>query len=260
MNYTAILFDLKNGVAEIRLNRPDVLNSFNKALATEVQHALKTARDDKNVRAILLAAEGRGFCAGQDLAEAMDKNAAPIREIVRTYYNPVITLIREIEKPVICAVNGVAAGAGANIAIACDIVIAASSSSFIQSFSKIGLIPDSGGTFFLPRLIGLQKAAALMFTGDKISAEEALDLGLIYKVCPDNELQNVSRELASKLSSMPTKGIGLTKKALNQSMNNSLEQQLQLEEELQEQAGNSYDFKEGVNAFIEKRKPVFKGE
>lgn len=260
MSFTSIIFTITDSVGIIKLNRPDVLNSFNQSLALEVQQALASCRDDKSVRAILITGEGRGFCAGQDLAEAMSKDAPPIGDIVRTYYNPVISLIRQIEKPVICAVNGVAAGAGANIAFACDIVLASTAATFIQSFSKIGLIPDSGGTFFLPRLIGLQRATALMFTGDKITAEQAMQLGLVYKVSEHEHLANDAMNLAKQLASMPTKGLGLTKRALNASLSNDLEQQLNLEEQLQVEAGKSYDFNEGVSAFIEKRKPVFKGE
>jgi len=258
--FSSILFSIQDSVALIKLNRPDVLNSFNKEMALELQQALEKCRDDKEIRAVLLTGEGRGFCAGQDLAEAISPGAASIGEIVRTYYNPVISLIREIEKPVVCAVNGVAAGAGANIAFACDIVLAASNATFIQSFSKIGLIPDSGGTYFLPRLIGLHRAAALMFTGDKLTAEQAMQMGLVYKTSELEHLAAESFNFTKQLAGMPTRGIGLTKKALNSSFSNDLSSQLDLEEELQVEAGKSYDFNEGVKAFIEKRKPVFKGE
>jgi 2-(1,2-epoxy-1,2-dihydrophenyl)acetyl-CoA isomerase len=260
MSYSSVLFSIADSVATIKLNRPDVLNSFNKHMALELQQALKECEENKEIRAVLLTGEGRGFCAGQDLAEAIATDAPPIREIVRTYYNPIISLIRNIEKPVICAVNGVAAGAGANLAFACDIILASSSASFIQSFSKIGLIPDSGGTFFLPRLIGIHRATALMFTGDKITAEQALSLGLVYKVFEQESLFTEATSTAKQLAAMPTKGLGLTKRALNRSLSNDLQEQLQVEEELQDEAGKSYDFNEGVKAFIEKRKPVFKGE
>ena len=248
------------GVREIRLNRPDVLNSFVMPMAVELQNALDEAGKDPSVRAILLTGEGRGFCAGQDLAEAIKDGGPKISEIVIKTYNPIITRIREIEKPVICGVNGVAAGAGANIAFACDITLAAESASFIQSFSKIGLIPDSAGTYFLPRLIGMQKATALMMLAEKLTSFEAEKLGLIYKVVADTELYNETLKIAQNLAEMPTIGLGLTKRAINQGMDNSLIEQLNVEAILQEKAAESKDHKEGVKAFLEKRKPVFTGE
>jgi 2-(1,2-epoxy-1,2-dihydrophenyl)acetyl-CoA isomerase len=260
MNYQYIKVNLLGSVLEIRLNRPDVLNSFIMPMAQELQTALDQAAGDKTVRALLLTGEGRGFCAGQDLAEAIKEGGPKISEIVRKTYNPIITKIREIEKPVVCGVNGVAAGAGANIAFACDITIAAESASFIQSFSKIGLIPDSAGTFFLPQIIGMQKATALMMLADKLPAAEAEKLGLIYKVVPDAELYNETLKIAQTLADMPTVGLGLTKLAINKGMTGSLEKQLDFEAILQEKAAESLDHKEGVNAFLEKRKPVFKGE
>jgi 2-(1,2-epoxy-1,2-dihydrophenyl)acetyl-CoA isomerase len=255
-----IQFTIENGVGRIVLNRPEVLNSFNREMALAFQDAMKECISNKEVRAVLITGAGRAFCAGQDLAEAIDPQGPPLDSIVREHYNPIIKLIREIEKPVVCAVNGVAAGAGANIALACDITIAASSASFIQAFSKIGLIPDSGGTFFLPRLIGMQKATALMMLGDKVKAVEALALGMIYKVCEDETLPTETVKLAETLAKMPTLGLGLTKKALNLSLFNNLDDQLEVEEKLQTQAGQSYDYREGVNAFLEKRQPEFKGE
>jgi 2-(1,2-epoxy-1,2-dihydrophenyl)acetyl-CoA isomerase len=209
---------------------------------------------------VYLTAEGKAFCAGQDLSEAMDKSGPGIERIVREHYNPIILKIRTIEKPVVCAVNGIAAGAGANIALACDVVIAGSSSSFLQAFSKIGLIPDSGGTFFLPRLIGFGKASALMMLGDKVSAADAEKMGMIYKVSEDANLQTEALAIAKTLADMPTKGIGYTKTLLNRSMNSSLEQQLGFEGDMQVHAAMTFDYNEGVNAFLEKRKPVFKGE
>jgi len=256
----SIIFTIENGVGKITLNRPEVLNSFNREMALAFQSAMRECISNQVVRAVLITGSGRAFCAGQDLAEAIDPAGPPMDSIVREHYNPIIRLIREIEKPVVCAVNGVAAGAGANIALACDITIAAASSSFIQAFSKIGLIPDSGGTFFLPRLVGFQRATALMMLGDKVKAADAVALGMIYKVCDDENLNAESVKLAETLAMMPTRGLGLTKKALNLSLFNNLDDQLDVEEKLQTQAGQSYDYREGVNAFLEKRQPLFKGE
>lgn len=255
-----IKFEIKDKVAVITLDRPEKFNSFIREMALALQEKLKQCAEDASIRAILLTGSGKAFCAGQDLGEAIDPNGPELSKIVSEHYNPIIELIRSIEKPVVCAVNGVAAGAGANIALSCDITLAAESSSFIQAFSKIGLIPDSGGTFFLPRIIGMQKATALMMLGDKVSAKEAEEMGMIYKAVGDDELEESALKLASKLANMPTKGLGLTKRALNKSYSNDLTTQLQLEDELQTLAGNSYDYNEGVNAFLEKRKPVFKGE
>jgi 2-(1,2-epoxy-1,2-dihydrophenyl)acetyl-CoA isomerase len=249
-----------NGVLTISLNRPEVFNSFNKEMAIELQDTLDKAQIDNSIRTIVLTGEGKAFCAGQDLVEATDPNGPELQSIVREHYNPIIEKIRTIEKPILAAVNGVAAGAGANIALACDIVMAKESASFIQAFSKIGLIPDSGGTFMLPRLVGMQKALALMITGDKVMANEAEKMNMIYKAIPDENYEEEVRKMAHSLAQMPTKGIGLTKRAVNQSWNNSLQQQLILEEELQTQAGKTEDFKEGVSAFLEKRKPTFTGK
>jgi 2-(1,2-epoxy-1,2-dihydrophenyl)acetyl-CoA isomerase len=249
-----------NGVCTILLNRPAVFNSFNQEMAFALQNALDACADDKHVRVIVISGEGKAFCAGQDLAEATDPNGPELRSIVKDHYNPIIERIRNIEKPIIAAVNGVAAGAGANIALACDLTIATESASFIQAFSKIGLIPDSGGTFFLPRIIGAQKAFALMMSGDKVSATDAEAMNMIYKVVPDADFQSEVDKLANTMAVMPTRGLGLTKKALNQSFTNDLTNQLALEEVLQTEAGQTYDFKEGVQAFLEKRKPIFKGE
>ncbi len=257
---SSILSEIKNHVLFVTLNRPEKFNSFNREMALQLIDVLNKAEKNKEVRAIVLTGNGKAFCAGQDLAEAVDPNGPGIEKIVVEHYNPIIMKIRSVEKPVIAAVNGVAAGAGANFALACDIVYAAQSAGFIQAFSKIGLIPDSGGTFTLPRLIGFQLASALMITGDKLSAEEALKFGLVYKVFEDADMLSQVTLSAEKIAAMPTKAIGLTKLLLNASATNTLEQQLQLEKEIQVQSAATYDYQEGVNAFLEKRKPDFKGE
>lgn len=255
-----LIITKENGVCVLKLNRPEVFNSFNKAMAMALQSALDDCASDPNVRAIVITGEGKAFCAGQDLAEATDPNGPELKSIVRDHYNPIIMKIRSVEKPVIAAVNGVAAGAGANIALACDVTFAKESASFIQAFSKIGLIPDSGGTFFLPRIVGFQKAMALMMTGDKVSAKDAEAMNMIYKAVDDASFEETVHAFAAQLATMPTRGLGLTKKAVNASWTNTLEEQLNLEEKLQTEAGGTYDFNEGVAAFMEKRKPAFKGE
>lgn len=255
----SILKSVESGVLTLKLNRPSVFNSFNREMALALQEELKSASQKDEVRAIIIIGEGKAFCAGQDLAEATDPNGPALQTIVKDHYNPIIELIRKIEKPIIAGVNGVAAGAGANIALACDITIAKESASFIQAFSKIGLIPDSGGTFFLPRIIGSQKALALMMTGDKVSASDAEKMNMIYKAVADEDFENELYKFANHIAKMPTRGLGLTKKAINASFSNDLTSQLALEEVLQTEAGQTYDFKEGVNAFLEKRAPEFKG-
>ncbi len=249
-----------NGVVKITLNRPTLLNSFNREMALAFQDILDECEQDAEVRCILITGEGKAFCAGQDLAEAIDLEGPDLTTIVSEHYNPIIIRIRSIEKPIISAVNGVAGGAGANIALACDICVASERGSFIQAFSKIGLIPDSGGTYFLPRIIGFQRATALMMLGDKVGAEEAKSMGMIYDYFSSEEFEEKSMGLAKKLASMPTKGLGLTKRALNQSLPNTLGEQLALEGELQTTAGQTEDYQEGVNSFLEKRKPIFKGK
>lgn len=258
-NNMEILKEIKNGICRITLNRPSVFNSFNKTMAMQLQEVLDDCAVNQAIRAVYITGEGKAFCAGQDLAEAIDPEGPELKSIVRDHYNPIILKIRELEKPVIAAVNGVAAGAGANIALACDIVVAKKSASFIQAFSKIGLIPDSGGTYFLPRLIGVQKAIALMMTGEKVSADDAERMNMIYKVFEDDAFEEESWKITENLANMPTRGLGLTKKAVNLGLFNSLEDQLDLEEQLQTEAGETDDFTEGVNAFIQKRPAEFKG-
>lgn len=256
----SIVFEKDGFVGKITLNRPEVFNSFNREMASLLHAILDRCREDPEVRAILLTGAGKAFCAGQDLQEVTGQDAPSLENIVNHTYNPTIKRLREIEKPIVCAVNGVAAGAGANIAIACDITVAKESASFVQAFSKIGLIPDSGGTYFLPRIIGRQRATALMMLSDKITAREAEEMGMIYKVFKDTDFEAEAMTLAQRLAHLPTQALGLTKRALNYSLDNDLNKQLAIEEQLQSTAGNTYDYKEGVAAFLEKRKPVFKGE
>lgn len=244
----------------MQLNRPEKFNSFNREMALEVQKRLDEAEADSSVRCILLTAEGKAFCAGQDLSEAVDDNDLDIKRIVAEHYNPMIMRLRNIEKPIVCGVNGVAAGAGASVALACDITVAKKSATFIEAFSKIGLIPDSAGTYFLPRLVGMQKAAALTFLADNISATEAEQMNLISKVFDDEQYDDELWKLCVKLANLPTKGIGLTKRLLNAAWNNTLEEQLEMEMHVQYEATQTHDFEEGVGAFLEKRKPEFKGE
>lgn len=257
---SSILLKIENKVAFITLNRPDVFNSFNREMAILLQKTLDDCANNATVRAIVITGSGKAFCAGQDLKEVTSPDLNPgFKKILEEHYNPIITRIRNIEKPIIAAVNGVAAGAGANIALACDIVVAAESATFIQAFSKIGLIPDSAGTFFLPRLIGFQKASALMMLGNKVTAAEAVQMGMIYKIYSMGIFEDEINSLAITLANMPTKALGLTKRLLNQSLANNLEQQLALESDLQIEASSSNDYQEGVTAFVEKRKPEFKG-
>ncbi len=265
MDSDLILTALSDGVLTITLNRPDVLNSFNRPMADALIAALRRAADDADVRAVLLTGSGRAFCAGQDLADVLPQGRGGGRtmpdlgDVVRRQYNPIVRAIRTLEKPVVCAVNGVAAGAGANIAFACDITIAAEEATFIQSFTKIGLIPDSGGTFILPRIVGLQRAAALAMLGDKLDAARAREWGLLYDVVPAAGLREASLLIAKRLAAMPTRALGLTKRGFNAGMANDLDAQLAMEEELQREAGRTGDFAEGIRAFIEKRKPAFRG-
>lgn len=263
MSYRNIEFETSKGVAILRLNRPDSLNSFTAEMHGEVREALTGAAGDKGVRAVLLTGNGRGFCAGQDLndrAVAPGEAMPDLGDSVENYYNPLIRLLTTMEKPVICAVNGVAAGAGANIALACDIVIAARSASFIESFSRLGLIPDSGGTWILPRLVGMARARGLAMLGPKVSAEQAEAWGMIWQVVDDEELMATALGLAEQMATQPTRGFAFTKRALAASAANTLDAQLELEKELMRAAGRTHDYQEGVKAFLEKRQPNYKGE
>ncbi|MEP7194949.1 MAG: enoyl-CoA hydratase-related protein [Saprospiraceae bacterium] len=254
-----IITKLEDSILQITLNRPEVYNGFNKGMSIEVQEALRLGSESENIRAIVITAQGKAFSSGQDLKEASESSELSMRRIILDQYNPIISEITKCPKPVIAGVNGIAAGAGANIALACDIIIAAQSASFIQAFSKIGLIPDSGGTFFLPRLVGYQRAKALMMTGDKITANEALQMGMVYKVFADSDFEEQLMTFARQMAEMPTKALYLTKQLLEISLNSSLENQLLNEVDYQEMAGETNDFKEGMKAFIEKRKPQFNG-
>ncbi len=253
-----VLFEVQNNIALITLNRPEKLNSFNREMALLLQKKLDECNSSKQVRCVYITGSGKGFCAGQDLAEVAEPKG--MNTILREQFNPIVTKIRKLEKPVVAAINGVAAGAGANIALCCDIVVATASASFIQAFSKIGLIPDSGGTFMLPRLIGWQKASALMMLGDKLSAEEAERLGMIYKAFADDIFDVESKKIAATLAAMPTRGLWFTKQALSWSFSHTWKEQLENEDKLQQRAADTHDFREGVQAFMQKRKPEFKGE
>jgi len=257
---SSILFEIQDHIAFITLNRPDKLNAFNREMALLLQSRLDECASLHEVRAIYITGAGKAFSAGQDLAEVVDPEGPGMEKILSEHYNPIITRIRNLPKPVMAAVNGVAAGAGANIALCCDIVVAAQSASFIQAFSKIGLIPDSGGTWFLPRLVGWQKAAGIAMLGDKISAEDGERMGLIYKVLATESFAEASRTMAGTLAQLPTRALALTKHAFNYSAMNSLEAQLLLEDDLQQKAAQTKDYAEGVKAFLEKRPPSFKGE
>jgi 2-(1,2-epoxy-1,2-dihydrophenyl)acetyl-CoA isomerase len=260
MSDGSVLFDRNDGFVVVTLNRPDKLNAFNATQNRSLLEALDKADNDPQCRALLLTGSGRGFCAGQDLGDRDPAAGAPdLGETLDTLYNPLVRKIRSMEIPIVCAVNGVAAGAGANIALACDIVLAARSAKFIQAFSKIGLVPDSGGTWTITHLVGEARAKAIMLTGAPVSAEKAEEWGLIWQAVDDGELMDAARQLTAHLASGPTVGLGLTKKIVQQANTNSLDQQLDLERDIQREAGKTPDYAEGVNAFLEKRAPVFTG-
>jgi 2-(1,2-epoxy-1,2-dihydrophenyl)acetyl-CoA isomerase len=263
MSYETIEFSVDEGVAVLRLNRPETLNSFNTQMHREVREAIARVRKDPTVRCLLLTGNGRGFCAGQDLNDrAVAPGAEPVDlgDSVEQNYNPLIRAITGLEKPVVCAVNGVAAGAGASLALACDIVLAARSASFVQAFAKIGVIPDSGGTWQLPRALGLPRAKALAMLGEKLSAEKAESWGLIWQCVDDAELAGQALALAKHLAAQPTRALARIKQALHASFSSTLHEQLEMEKGFMRELGASRDYQEGVTAFREKRKPVFRGE
>lgn len=255
----SVIFEIKDSIGFITLNRPDKLNAFNREMSLLMQEKLDECKNEK-IRCVYITGAGKAFSAGQDLSEVVNPDGPGMKKILSEHYNPIVRRIRDLEKPVVAAVNGVAAGAGANIALCCDIVVAAESAGFVQAFSKIGLIPDSSGTYFLPRLIGWQKASAIMMLGEKIAAADAERMGMIYKTIPDETFAENSLNIAKFLSDMPTKGLAYTKKILSESFMNTLEQQLQQEDVFQQKAAQTEDYEEGVKAFLEKRAAKFIGK
>lgn len=264
MTYQTIMLDHAAGVSTLTLNRPDKLNAFTAEMLGELRDALKSVTGDGKTRCLLLTGAGRGFCAGQDLREpAMSPDASgrgpDLGDTLEKLYNPLIRAIRALEMPVVCAVNGVAAGAGANLALACDVVLAAKSASFIQAFCRLGLIPDAGGTWILPRLVGTARATALAMLGGEVPAEQAAEWGMIWRAVDDDRLMPEARSLATQLAVQATRGLALIKRALNATWDNSLDAQLDLERDLQALAGRTRDYREGIAAFMEKRAPNFEG-
>ena len=263
MSEPSILFEVLQGYARITLNRPEKLNSFNPEMHERLRQALADVMQREDIRAVLLTGAGRGFCAGQDLSERVLKPGAELPDLgytIGTFYNPLVRTLRNLEKPVVCAVNGVAAGAGANLALACDIVLAARSATFIQAFSRIGLMPDSGGTYFLPRLVGMARAMGLALLGEKLAAEDAERFGLIWKCVDDARLMDEAGAIAAAFGAGPTKALGAIKEALYASPQNTLDAQLNFERDVQRELGRTEDYREGVSAFMEKRAPTFRGK
>ena len=257
---TTLHIDIKDQIGYIFLNRPNAYNAFNREMALALIDQIQSFSSDEEIRVVVIQGNGKAFCAGQDLVEVTADNGIGFEQILNEHYNPIIKAIRSCQKPVIAAVNGVAAGAGANIALACDFTIARDSAKFTQAFSKIGLVPDSGGTFFLPRLVGLQRATALMMLSDVISSTDAASMGMIYRSVSDDQFDAEVFNLSSKLAKLPTKALAMTKELLNASFTNSLHEQLEMEGIYQLKASSTEDYNEGVSAFLEKRKPNFKGK
>ncbi|MBS1759613.1 MAG: enoyl-CoA hydratase/isomerase family protein [Bacteroidetes bacterium] len=255
----SIIFEIQQSIAFITFNRPEKFNSFNREMALSLQEKLDECKSEA-VRCVHITGAGKAFSAGQDISELVGENKLELKQILSEHYNPIVSRIRNLEKPVVAAVNGVAAGAGANIALCCDIVVATESASFIQAFSKIGLVPDSGGTYFLPRLIGWQKATALAMLGEKVSAIDAEKMGMLYKTFSDETFLEESKKIALTLANMPTQGLAYTKQLLTQSFTTSFDAQLTQEDIFQQRAALTEDYNEGINSFLEKRKPVFKGK